>query len=150
MNDAPAQKHADVGMAMMGSNRCCHGSRGHRPHGCDGLGTIIYGIIIEIFSRMSNFIRYGANIFLFTFKLLMRYFYPDFFVYILNDRQSLWPLLHCCLCFPSVLFLTGRHRGRMAPVLSHAGVNAHARHAIERLNSHCYYLRLCRAFDDPQ
>jgi H+-transporting ATPase len=86
VNDAPVQKHADVGMAMMGSNRCCHGSRGHRPHGCDGLGTIIYGIIIEIFSRMSNFIRYRANIFLFTFKLLMRYFYPDFFVYILNDR----------------------------------------------------------------
>ena len=62
VNDAPALKRADVGIAVAGSTDAARAAAAIiLTH--EGLGTIIHGIVIarEIFSRISNFITYRVR-----------------------------------------------------------------------------------------
>lgn len=70
VNDAPALKHADVGIAVKGATDAANAAADIILTE-EGLSTIVLGIIIarEIFSRINNFITYRVrvhNLFLFT------------------------------------------------------------------------------------
>ena len=63
VNDAPALKHADVGIAVKGATDAANAAADIILTE-DGLSTIVFGIIIarEIFSRISNFITYRVRV----------------------------------------------------------------------------------------
>lgn len=63
MNDAPALKVADVGIAVHGSTDAARAAADIILTE-EGLSTIIHGIVIarEIFSRISNFVTYRVRI----------------------------------------------------------------------------------------
>ncbi len=63
VNDAPALKHADVGIAVKGATDAANAAADIILTE-DGLSTIVYGIIVarEIFSRISNFITYRVSV----------------------------------------------------------------------------------------
>ena len=65
VNDAPALKHADVGIAVKGATDAANAAADIILTE-DGLSTIVFGIIIarEIFSRISNFITYRVRLFI--------------------------------------------------------------------------------------
>lgn len=71
VNDAPALKRADVGIAVAGSTDAARAAAAIILTN-EGLSTIIHGIVIarEIFSRISNFITYRvrAVAIVFSFK----------------------------------------------------------------------------------
>lgn len=62
VNDAPALKRADVGIAVAGATDAARAAADIVLTE-EGLSTIIHGIVIarEIFSRLSNFITYRVS-----------------------------------------------------------------------------------------
>jgi H+-transporting ATPase len=62
VNDAPALKHADVGIAVSGATDAAMAAA-DIVLTQEGLSTIVHGIVIarEIFSRISNFITYRVS-----------------------------------------------------------------------------------------
>jgi hypothetical protein len=105
VNDAPALKRADVGIAVAGATDAARAAAAIVLTE-EGLSTIIHGIVIarEIFSRISNFI---------TYRVRFRAFDPHEIVLpscsllqssslcadFCNSSVALL-LLHCHLCFP--------------------------------------------------
>ncbi|EEC48516.1 P3A, P type ATPase, partial [Phaeodactylum tricornutum CCAP 1055/1] len=83
VNDAPALKRADIGIAVAGATDAARAAADIVLTE-EGLGTIIHGIILarEIFQRMSNFITYRISA---TLQLLLFFFiaifafHPKFF-----------------------------------------------------------------------
>jgi H+-transporting ATPase len=96
VNDAPALKRADVGIAVAGSTDAARASA-DIVLTQEGLGTIIHGIVFarQIFQRMSNFITYRISA---TLQLLLFFFFA---VLLFNpvdykqpddlDRGEEWP-----------------------------------------------------------
>jgi H+-transporting ATPase len=76
VNDAPALKRADIGIAVAGATDAARAAADIILTE-EGLGTIIHGIILarEIFSRMSNFITYRISA---TLQLLLFFFIAIF------------------------------------------------------------------------
>jgi H+-transporting ATPase len=76
VNDAPALKRADVGIAVAGATDAARAAADIILTE-EGLGTIIHGIVIarEIFSRISNFINYRIAA---TLQLLFFFFIAVF------------------------------------------------------------------------
>ena len=76
VNDAPALKRADIGIAVAGATDAARAAA-DIVLTQEGLGTIIHGIVIarEIFSRMSNFITYRIAA---TLQLLLFFFIAVF------------------------------------------------------------------------
>ena len=76
VNDAPALKRADIGIAVAGATDAARAAADIILTE-EGLGTIIHGIIMarEIFSRMSNFITYRISA---TLQLLLFFFIAVF------------------------------------------------------------------------
>lgn len=88
VNDAPALKRADVGIAVSGSTDAARAAA-DIVLTQEGLGTIIHGIVIarEIFQRMSNFITYRIAA---TLQLLL-FFFIALFAFHPNDYNEEWP-----------------------------------------------------------
>ena len=65
VNDSPALKHADVGIAVAGATDAARAVADIILTG-EGLSTIIHGIVIarQIFSRISNFVIYRVSQFI--------------------------------------------------------------------------------------
>ena len=76
VNDAPALKRADIGIAVAGATDAARAAADIILTE-EGLGTIIHGIIMarEIFARMSNFITYRISA---TLQLLLFFFIAVF------------------------------------------------------------------------
>jgi H+-transporting ATPase len=76
VNDAPALKRADIGIAVAGATDAARAAADIILTE-EGLSTIIHGIILarEIFSRMSNFITYRISA---TLQLLLFFFIAIF------------------------------------------------------------------------
>ena len=76
VNDAPALKRADIGIAVAGATDAARAAADIILTE-EGLGTIIHGIVMarEIFSRMSNFITYRISA---TLQLLLFFFIAVF------------------------------------------------------------------------
>ena len=76
VNDAPALKRADIGIAVAGATDAARAAADIILTE-EGLGTIIHGIVIarEIFSRISNFITYRIAA---TLQLLFFFFIATF------------------------------------------------------------------------
>mmetsp|Transcript_29232 Transcript_29232/g.59858 ORF Transcript_29232/g.59858 Transcript_29232/m.59858 type:complete len:1035 (+) Transcript_29232:497-3601(+) len=93
VNDAPALKRADVGIAVAGSTDAARAAAAIILTE-EGLSTIIHGIIIarEIFSRISNFITYRISA---TLQLLLFFFIAIFAFhpssYQPEDSEDEWP-----------------------------------------------------------
>jgi len=93
VNDAPALKRADVGIAVAGSTDAARAAAAIVLTQ-EGLGTIIHGIVIarEIFSRISNFITYRVSA---TLQLLLFFFIAIFAFhpshYQPEDTDEEWP-----------------------------------------------------------
>jgi H+-transporting ATPase len=85
VNDAPALKRADVGIAVAGSTDAARAAADIVLTE-DGLGSIIQGIVIarEIFQRMSNFITYRIAA---TLQLLMFFIISIFAFHPSNYQQ---------------------------------------------------------------
>jgi len=111
VNDAPALKRADVGIAVAGATDAARATADIVLTE-EGLGTIIHGIVIarEIFQRMSNFITYRIAA---TLQLLLFFFIAVFAFHPIEyqqpeelDRDRPWPdffhmpvlMLMCKLC----------------------------------------------------
>jgi len=93
VNDAPALKKADVGIAVAGATDAARAAADIVLTG-DGLSTIVEGIIISrcIFQRMKNFITYriAATLqLLIFFFIAVLSFQPDSFDG--SDRDGGWP-----------------------------------------------------------
>lgn len=88
VNDAPALKRADVGIAVSGSTDAARAAA-DIVLTQEGLGTIIHGIVIarEIFQRMSNFITYRIAA---TLQLLL-FFFIALFAFHPNHYVEEWP-----------------------------------------------------------
>ena len=78
VNDAPALKHADVGIAVKGATDAANAAADIVLTD-DGLSTIVYGIVVarEIFARISNFITYRVSVHHFSLCLCV-FFMPAF------------------------------------------------------------------------
>lgn len=85
VNDAPALKRADIGIAVAGATDAARAAADIILTE-EGLGTIIHGIIMarEIFSRMSNFITYRISA---TLQLLL-FFFIAVFAFNPNEFQQ--------------------------------------------------------------
>lgn len=88
VNDAPALKRADVGVAVAGATDAARAAADIVLTE-EGLGTIIHGIVIarEIFQRISNFITYRIAA---TLQLLV-FFFIALFAFHPSDYQPEWP-----------------------------------------------------------
>lgn len=91
VNDAPALKRADIGIAVAGATDAARAAADIILTE-EGLGTIIYGIVIarEIFARISNFITYriAATLqLLFFFFIAVLALHPDDY----DNPNSDWP-----------------------------------------------------------
>ena len=88
VNDAPALKRADIGIAVAGSTDAARAAADIVLTE-EGLGTIIHGIVIarEIFQRMSNFITYRISA---TLQLLL-FFFIALFAFHPNQYSEEWP-----------------------------------------------------------
>lgn len=139
MNDAPALKRADIGIAVAGATDAARAAADIILTE-EGLGTIIHGIVIarEIFSRISNFITYRIAA---TLQLLFFFFiatfafkpseyetgpdeeeYPEFFhvpvsIVCSGEVNRMNPLL--------------THITLFCPLSTHAGLDAYAYHSFE-------------------
>ena len=97
VNDAPALKRADIGIAVAGATDAARAAADIILTE-EGLGTIIHGIVIarEIFSRISNFITYriAATLqLLFFFFIAVLAFHPTDYAPSLEflDNAEDWP-----------------------------------------------------------
>ena len=101
VNDAPALKRADVGIAVAGATDAARAAADIVLTE-EGLSTIIHGIIIarEIFSRLSNFITYRVSFYLShsTEQLVARRLIV---VSILNNRHQHHFNCYCSSSSPS-------------------------------------------------
>jgi len=88
VNDAPALKRADIGIAVAGATDAARAAADIVLTE-EGLGTIIHGIVIarEIFQRMSNFITYRISA---TLQLLL-FFFIALFAFHPSDFMEDWP-----------------------------------------------------------
>jgi H+-transporting ATPase len=88
VNDAPALKRADVGIAVAGSTDAARAAA-DIVLTQEGLSTIIHGIVYarEIFQRISNFITYRISA---TLQLLL-FFFIAIFAFHPSDYQEDWP-----------------------------------------------------------
>jgi H+-transporting ATPase len=92
VNDAPALKRADVGIAVAGATDAARAAA-DIVFTEDGLSAIIHGIVIsrEIFARMNNFITYRISA---TLQLLFFFFIALFMFNPIdyeNDDDEEWP-----------------------------------------------------------
>jgi len=88
VNDAPALKRADIGIAVAGSTDAARAAADIILTE-EGLGTIIHGVLIarQIFSRISNFITYRIAA---TLQLLF-FFFISVFVFHPKDYNDEFP-----------------------------------------------------------
>ena len=88
VNDAPALKRADIGIAVSGATDAARAAADIVLTE-EGLGTIVHGIVIarEIFQRMSNFITYRISA---TLQLLL-FFFIALFAFHPNQYVEDWP-----------------------------------------------------------
>jgi H+-transporting ATPase len=91
VNDAPALKRADVGIAVQGATDAARAAADLVLTN-EGLGTIIDGIVVsrQIFTRLKNFISYriAATLQLLTFFFIAVFAFPPEYYYKKNGFQS--------------------------------------------------------------
>ncbi len=106
VNDAPALKRADVGIAVAGATDAARAAAAIVLTE-EGLSTIIHGIVIarEIFSRISNFITYRVRFSVFDIHNIVlpsnSFLQSSPVCADFCDSPVTLLLLHCHLCIPS-------------------------------------------------